>query len=577
MHKPHRRRISQIVFDRKMDYNHIPGQYGRDHWVHLNVHDRGFWLALQPPPGVPIFVWINIISSLIAIRGMLIASAVCLVKMIYFLVQALNTPASKTVLFPDFRLLLDVALAAPMTLWGSKIDYGKTLINLLWDVVVRCQAFEAFAGLDIDRDVISQGKSCVIEIPTLYPAWLRLFIVDLIVAQILYGRIHRQQKTEDTEVIIYLDEADQDLTVAASDGPFSDGYSVMAQLLRMGREFGISCVVGLGVLGHISEYVSSSFQYTFIFNISEGGQKLHAARNLSLPRGAEEMLPALDSSCCILRESLGAWPHPVWCKVDHLPPHRGPLNIVYDECPHVPSQRLHDLPHVMEALARLRTDSHQSLQDAKSTSPPAKKLSEDGHKLLNAAALNPWWPVAQLWEKAQLRLAPAAQTTLCNGLAELGCAEFKEDRFSSTNVRLIRLTPAGLALFNRDPLPAQGRGDIVHQHISHWVAMVAASEGLKAACEFEINGHPVDCAVTGPDGQVDAHEIIVGCTDNVLHHLEVLKDSPVVRTITVVCLQKRISQRLQHSLREKSVVKALGERLRFGLAGHYLRRLWPCD
>jgi hypothetical protein len=571
------RRICQIVFDRKMDCSHIPDRYGRDHWVHLNVHDPGFRLGLQPPPGVPIYVWINIVSSLIAVRGMLIASAVCLVKMIYFLTRALNTAASGTLLFPDFRLLLDVALAAPLTLWGSKIDYGKTLINLLSDVVARCNAFEAFAGLDVEKDVISQGKSCVIELPTLYPAWLRLFIVDLIIAQILYGRIHRRQKTDDTEVIIYLDEADQDLTVAASDGPYSDGYSILAQLLRMGREFGISSAVGLGVLGHISEYVSSSFQYTFIFNISEGGQKLHAARNLSLLRGAEEMLPALDEGCCILRESLGAWPHPVWCKVDHLPPHRGPLNIIYDQCPHVASQRLRDLPHVLDALARLRAENNQLLQNAKKTLPPAKKLSEEAHSLLNAAALNPWFPVRQLWNKAQLHLAPAAQISLCDGLAKLGYAEFKEVRIGSANVLLIRLTDASWAIFNRNPITRQGRGDIDHQHISHWIAMVAAMDGLKAACEFEINDHPVDCAVTDTEGRLHAYEVIVDSKNNVRHHLEILNTSPSVQTVTVVCLQKRISQQLQQSLREAPEVKALGERLRFELAGTFLRRLWPCD
>jgi hypothetical protein len=181
-----------------------------------------------------------------------------------------------------------------------------------------------------------------------------------------------------------------------------------------------------------------------------------------------------------------------------------------------------------------------------------------------------------LWDKAQLHLAPATQISLCSAVADLLYAKFMEVRIGSANVLLIRLTDEGWAIFSRDPIPGQGRGDIAHQHVSHWIAMAAAQDGLKSACEFEINGHPVDCAVTDAEGHLHAYEVIVDCKDNLLHHLEILNASPSVRTVTVVCLQKRISQQLQQSLHEEPVVKALGDRLRFELAGTYLRRLWPC-
>jgi hypothetical protein len=99
----------------------------------------------------------------------------------------------------------------------------------------------------------------------------------------------------------------------------------------------------------------------------------------------------------------------------------------------------------------------------------------------------------------------------------------------------------------------------------------------KAACEHVVPGtnHRVDCAwEIGPD-LLDVFEVIVTSTGNILKHLSVLSACPVVRTITVVCQQKRYIADLQKTFEEEPVIEFLGDRLVWELAETYLRRCFP--
>lgn len=218
--------ISQIAIDKKLDYGDRPSQGKKGRWLHFNIFD--VLLGLQPPRGVLIDVWIHIICTLIALRGGLIASASTLTNMVRIIAGFLNRDRpDKPPILPDFRLLKEVALFAPYSLWAWKPDYLHSLIQVLAAIADNCPYFRAFSGLDLDRDIVAQGKSCVLEIPTLYPPWLRLFIIDLLIAQILYSRIHRRHKVDTTEVIIYLDEADADISFISSDAAYADAYSIL--------------------------------------------------------------------------------------------------------------------------------------------------------------------------------------------------------------------------------------------------------------------------------------------------------------------------------------------------------------
>lgn len=563
------RRISQIIIDRKGDYGDLAKYIPKDKLLHLNVHDLNFKIGLQPPAGIYANIWVQIISILTAVRGNLISSAMCLANMILFAVTALNPNPSNLLLFPDFRLLYEIALSSPLWVWAAKPEYIKTLLQLL-ETLAGCPYFQTFAGLDLERDVISQGKSCIIEIPTLYPAWLRLFIVDLIIAQILYGRIHRRQKIDTTDVIIYLDEADQDINFSSSDMAFLDSYSILAQLLRMGREFGIMVVVGVGILGHLSDYISSSFQNVFVFCTSDGKQIHFASQILNLPPGAEQMLFALKPGEALLLQSQQAWPHAMWCKIDYVPPDRSNQIPVYDPVPfNIPSKPLGELPHVQEALKQHIKGAHNSqLRQRQSQKPDG--LSENARKLLDLASLYLYVPVFRLCQ--ELKILPAGQIAIQKELEDMKLAVFDEPRFGSRNLMLLEITEAGWVYLNKSTHKRLGRGGITHRHICHWIHDMGQKRGFKTDLEWIVPGtaHPVDCAWLLPDGKAEVFEVVSTCDQNLPGHVSACLSSDRVSSITIVVFQKRMISSTQ-----KLLVQFDPARIHFDIVDTYLKELWP--
>ena len=443
--------ISQIVFDRKFDEHDMPRRHGKKRWVLLNVRHPGTRIAFQPPVGIDVAVWISVISTLIAARGGLIFAANVLANIFSWAVPVLNQVlGGPFVLFPDPQLLLEFVTRGGLDLWAYKPDYAKALATVLQAMAQACPAFSAFSGIDMERDIISQGKSCVIEIPTMNPPWIRLLLIDILIAQILYGRIHRHQKMDRTDVIIYLDEADADLSTIASDAAFADMYSILAQLLRMGREYGIMVVVGVGVLGNISRFVSSSFQDLFILNVSGGEQSAEAQRILQLPPGAEQMCKSLKPGQCLFLENQGAWPHAVWAQVDYLAPDRSTEPVEYDTLPSiVPSRPLSEMPGVEEALKKRIDDYNRRKLERHQAK--AGTLGKHAANLFHTTIPHPWVPVARLWEMAGTVPSPPAQKTAQRQLENHGLAKFALLRAGKRNCLLIELTDTGYRAAGQEP------------------------------------------------------------------------------------------------------------------------------
>jgi hypothetical protein len=556
------------VLDRKPEWAYLVKLFGKEWWRLFGFHAPNFRLGLQPPVGVPVSVWIPIISSLIAVRTGLVASAIALTNMIRWLVGVLNQGRqSPVVLFPDFQLLLDVALAAPLDLWAKKIDYAKYLIQVLEGVVQGCPTFMSFNGFDLVRDVVNKGLSCVLEILTVSPPWVRLFVIDLLIAHGLYSRMHTRHATSSTEAVLYLDEADQDVGEGVSDGAYPDQYSPLGQLLRTARAFGISSVVGLGVLGRVSPFVSSSFQYTFMFDVSEGEQILQARRTLLLPSGAEQMLPALPPGECILRESQGAWAHPVWCRIDNVQPSPVTGELEYDSHPYVPSMRLSELPHVQEALEKLKAQ-HRSHATSKS-----EGLSEDAHDLLHAACDYPWYPVARLWEKVGRKPSPEAQKKARIALQNPEFAEFDQIRVGKRNPLLIVPTKEGFGALHLQPRSYRGRGGIAHSHVCHWLAMLGTKQGYKVEIEALVPGtnHAADC-LWHKDDALHVFEVVSTCEGNILSHLDAcFAQSTAVTTVALVAFQKTVLEDLRRTVAEEAPLAPYLDRVRFLSAEQVLK------
>ena len=444
--------------------------------------------------GVPPNISTNLVATIFCACAGMIAAWTCFANMIRWLLGVLNPQSNQTIHWPSLRLLLEVATAAPLWLWAAKPDYEKTLIGVLEGATQATKVFDCFAGLDIERDVISPRKHLILEMPNVTPAWLRQFMQYLLFAQILYGRIHRHQKVDRTEVMLILDEMDQDATFEA-DRRFPDQMSPLAQMLRLGREYGIMAVIGLGRLNHASPYVLSEPQYHLIFNQSDADSVQIARRTLMLPPQADQMFPALTPGTCIAREAQGPWTHPMLVKIDYLPPGRDPLTQSYDTHPFIPLRALMLCLRCGKALSDLvaarrkgipQTGQRTSHQLVQACSPAIAccshtSLGACGGTLEAQPTIHPHRlfknPYAVSWPSGSW-LIPSKFVSV-----ELACC----------STRL----PIRVGSSSSGSLPsAVVRGSITHQHVSHWIALCGEKKGYKAMCEWIAPGtkHPVDCA-----------------------------------------------------------------------------------
>jgi DNA helicase HerA-like ATPase len=308
-----------IVFDRKQDYIDLPDLCHSD-WLRVSVYDM-VRIGLDAPDGVPPKAWVNIVASIFSARAGMIAAWTAFAAVLWWLLGVLNADPNHPTRWPSLQLVLDVLNAAPEKLFAAKAEYVGTLKTALQTAVQAVDTFDCFGGLDLERDIIRPGKSIVIEMPNVTPAWIRQLIQDLLIAQLIYGRVHRAQKSNrGAEVILVMDEADQDATLE-SDRRFPDQMSPLSLLLRMGREFGLMVIVGASRLNHLSPYVLLEPSYHLILNQSDAASILAARNTLLLPPGAEQMLPGLQPGMCIVRENGGPWSHPLLVQLD--PPSQG--------------------------------------------------------------------------------------------------------------------------------------------------------------------------------------------------------------------------------------------------------------
>jgi hypothetical protein len=565
------RPISQIVIDRKLDNSDIPDRLGRTRWLLFNIFNM--ILGLQPAIGVLTDIWVQIIGTLMAVRGKLISSASSFVNMMKCVNAFLNrNRENEPRISADPRLLLQIASRVPSALWATKPEYFKTLIQML-TAIADLPFFQAFSGFDLERDVISEGKSCVIEIPTIYPAWLRLFIIDLLIAQVLYSRIHRRHKVDRVEVIIYLDEADQDISFLASDAAYADAYSILGQLLRMGREYGIMVVIGAGTLGHMSKFIASSFQYKFIFAVTEGDQILLARRNLLLPPGSEYMLQAFTPGECVFQQSQLGWSHPMWCKINYVPSNRKRDTPEYNAHPFIPSKELHEMPELENYIDELIAKHKRKSRDIKRK---ITDLSKTSRNFLDLISLYPFVPCSVLWKQIG-KTTPHLRGKVKSDLQDSGLVQFAVARMGRTNQLLPMITPEGSEYLGKEHIKDKGRGDIEHAHYAEWIFRVYTQRGHKIKKEAQVKGtsHIADLLLEAGE-YFWAFEVISKCRSNIIGHLQsCFLNSKTIAKVIIVAPQEKILQSVRQTIFQETSLFPYLHKVEFELVEKYMKELWP--
>lgn len=311
---------SQIVFELKHgDYLDIADS--RDDWLRLDIRDSLF-VGLNGPVGMPAKAWLPIVASLFCACAGLVASWTTLANVLAWLLTQLNATGKPVARWPSLPLVLDVLRSSIADMWSSKVEYTRSLVAPLEAAVHASEnQINVFAGIDLERDVISRRRSIVLDLSNLHPTWWQHFLISLLLAQLLYGRMYRGHRVDRTEAVIFLDEADE-LVSQQAEARFGTSLSVVSNLLKRAREYGLQCVIGVSHLSGVSRHVLTNPQYHLLFNLPSAESAAVACRTLMLPANAIEMFPTLRSGQCLYRASQSPWPHAMLAEIDYVSPAR---------------------------------------------------------------------------------------------------------------------------------------------------------------------------------------------------------------------------------------------------------------
>ena len=566
----HESNVSVICFAFKGgDYADWPDRV--ESCIHLEFQ-KTLKIGLNAPEGVPPNVWINVISEVFAHRATLKASSVCFANMIRFLISALNpNPGQGPLRWPSFELILELANKVPLTVFATKPDYQKSLLQKLEGFVQATgELFQTFNGLDLDRDIVRKGKSVVLDLCGLAPQWVKAFATDILLLQLLLGRQFRYERGTQIDCLICLDEADQYVDQKA-EAIFSD-LSPISLFLKQGREFKLAVALGLSAIGPTARMILTNASHYYFFTMSDADSLYEANKTLHLPHGAEGILPSLKPGECLYRGP-GPWPHAMLAKINHIPSSRVPRPAHFDQHKFVPSQHLDELPIVKTAIDKLM--SKQRCAKLSQAKKARSRNTDCANKLLELIIKNPYKPTAYLWKEIG-KVLPATQTSVRRQLENKALVKFAEVRISRRNLLLALPTDLAYEQFNEEPPKKKTRGDIEHSHYIDWIWRHGKQQGYKAKKEAIVPGtnHPVDVMWWVGD-ELYAFEAISKTEHNIINHLQAcLIQSKEISVVTIVATQKCKLERIKKTVRQELSLGPFDHKIRYEVVEKYLEACW---
>jgi len=561
-------KASIFVIDCKNDFPDLP-RIARGTWLSF-MAGLSMFMGLQPPLGVDEAAWVGALSNSLASRAGLVASRVTLARIINWLRHAMHVTLKLGDIWPSPEQILQTILSGGLEQWARKADYAKSLTQAIDDLVYNSGKLFVCSGFDLNQ-LAAQGKHAVINLGRITVPWIRSLLVDILVSQIFHPRRSLQHKTDRTEIVLIIDEADEFVS-RHQEQAFFDQTSPISLLLKQGREMGVMAVLSVSVLSRVSPMILANSTDQWMFNQADTESILSAARTLLLPPGGERQISALPPGVAVVRQSLSKWPHAMVVNVDYVPPYRG-APPEYDTHPYVPSKSLEEMPE-LQTLLQERV-AEQKREQLKQIRASKKGLSEAARRLLAAFFSLLFWPVARLWEKAG-QVSPSTQKAVRKELEDEGFAEFEEIRITRANVLLMLATQAAAELLACQ-LPAyRGRGGVAHLHLQNWLAMVGKAQGYESSCEWIVpkTNHPVD-AVWNVDGCNHAFEVALDY-ENILSHINAcFVESDAVETLTIVTTQMRFREEVRARVESQLAMSPILNRIKFELISTYMKELWP--
>ena len=561
-----------LVFDYKgTSYLDFPELFG-PHWRYYEALGQ-LRLGLQPPDGVASSMWINYITNCFCARCGLVAAQVTMANLMRWLVGVMNSNSPEMLLFPDFQLMLDVAYQLPKTAFASKTQYLESLIQYLAGVTQASgELFRTFNGLDLERDLIREGQSAVFSMANLSPPFLNQFIADVMVLQLLIGRMARGYRRDDPDVLLVFDDCDS-IVSHDNERQFQTAMPPITQCARQGRELGIGLALGFGALGPVCEQILNGMSHHFFFRSPHDDCANAAKRALGLPQGSQNLIQALLPGECVAKIP-SRWSHGMLCRIDYVPSCQYSRPAL-DANKHVPAKDVEDLPVVKDAIQQL-VEQHERTKGRQARQKYAA-LRHDTRQLLFQASGHPSLPTARLFEMME-PLTPPARKAVLDQLDAGDYADVTKIRVGSKTHYLLELLEPAWQLFGKPAVMLKGRGGTAHRTFQSWIVMVGRQKGYEAECEWVVPGttHPTDAAWKVGD-RWRVFEVVVTSDGNLTDaiHAALFTPATPVESVTVVAPTLHILKKLKTSVASCSALASVKDRIDFEPVAIFESELWP--
>jgi hypothetical protein len=307
--------ITILVLDFKGDFRNLAEELGSDLWDSYSLGE-GIRLGWGPPENcyTPL-AWINQLTKVIAAHCKMQFSETTFATALRIAFDLLNDPPKHPFKFLSPKALEQFIKKLPTKMIAQKNIYKETLLQMLGYLIRNSgQLFDCEDGFDVYKHLIKPRRCAVIDCTTTNPICAQI-VANLLALQVFFPRLINRQTFKCTNFVLFIDESDS-LVSKEAGIIYPEGYNVIGQLLKQGREFGIMVCLGMTALGRCSEFISSNASYHVILNQNDPASVSQAAYTL-LESESRQLISSLDCGVCLYKESMGPVAYPMLVEIDY--------------------------------------------------------------------------------------------------------------------------------------------------------------------------------------------------------------------------------------------------------------------
>ena len=512
--------ITVLVLDFKGDFVDVPRRLGREIWYKLSATD-GFRSNCGPPFGCDshYISWINQWTKVISAHCDFKFAEATLASVVRIAVNLLNDPLVYPLKWPSLLLIQQLLEILPAKLISKKDDYLRTAQHKIEHLIrIGGTLFDAEQGFDIIKHLIIPKKCAVIDCTGLSPL-LGQILVNMLALQLMFPRITKRQISEQTNTVLVIDEVDPFCSDEASI-IYPEGYNVLGQIAKQGRQFGVQLVLGMTRLGRCSPFITSNASYHFIGNQTDSASIDLSAHTL-LDLASKQLVASLKCGQFGFKEAMGPVPYSMLMQADHVPASHMTRPEKFDQHPFTPARGIKDIPGLQEKVDHLISEYRKTALRQKKAQKVTLPQSKKERAFLDYASLYEYEPAYHLFERMK-NSSPATQQKIIRDLVKKNLIESSQMRTSKSYVRILRPTKEGWSFLQKRSQFKPLGSSFEHEFICRSKQKFDIKRGAEdSICQRQVEGTShIGDVLSKFGGELYCTEVVVNCISNICDHVK---------------------------------------------------------